>query len=383
MRKNMLKNAVLFASCLLLSACGFFDKDNTPNPTPLTDFTPEAHAKLVWSTSAGNGAGDEYLKMQPTLKNGTLYTAGSKGTVTAIDAATGRINWKVGTQVPLSAGPGVGENLIVVGSRKGDVVALNTSDGGIIWKQNVNGEILAKPAVGENLVIIKTMDGYIRALSLTDGHERWSFQQVEPNLILRGSSSPLIRHRSVIAGFANGNLAKFSAADGQIQWMQPLATPEGAFAIQRMIDIDPDPVVYNGSIYAATYQGKIASLDWESGRIIWDHNISSYTGMAVAPEAIYITDAKSDVWGFNRDSGLVNWRQTKLEARGTSGPAVMDNYLVVGDAQGYVHWLSQSDGHFVARQKAGAAIYAAPIVAGNTVYVATTTGRVLAYTLTR
>ncbi len=375
------KYLTILLMLITLSACSFFDKDNTPTPTPLKPFTAEVKPQLLWSVKTGGGSGDEYLKMSPAVGALAIFTTSSKGTVTSINKVNGRINWQVETHVPLTTGPGIGQGMIVVGSRYGDVLALQQQDGRIRWKMALPGEILAKPAIAEGQVIIKTIDGYARALSLQNGQERWSFQQVEPTLILRGASAPVIRDRDVIIGFSNGNLAKLIVSDGRLVWQQAIATPEGAFAIQRMIDIDATPITYEHHIYAATYQGKIASLDWTSGRILWNHDISSYSGMSADANTVYIADAKGYVWAFDADSGLVKWRQMHLASRVVSGPATMGNYIVVGDAEGYLHWLGISDGHFAGRVSAGSTIYAAPIVENNVVYVLTDTGQLLAYTL--
>lgn len=385
MSNQMFKNskffAVFFIFTFLLSACaGFFEKDNTPAPTPLTNYTPELAPRLLWSSKVGYGAsGSDYLKMNPAVSNSAVYTASTDGVVTSTNKTTGRRIWQTSIRESLSSGPGVGDGLVVVGGTRGHLVALQQSDGRQLWRASIPGEIIATPAVGHGFVVVKAVDGYTRGLSATDGHEVWAFQQVEPNLILRGSSAPLIRDRSVIAGYANGNLAKLNLNDGHLSWLQTMAVPEGAFAIQRMIDIDADPVVFEHRIYVATYQGKISSLDWTSGNTLWTHDISSYTGMAADSNSIYISDAKGMVWGFNADSGLVNWRQNRLEYRIISGPAATRNHVVVGDAEGYLHWLSKTDGHFAARVSLGSAIYAAPIVENDVLYVLTTSGYLAAY----
>jgi len=367
---------------VLLTACsGLFDKDNTPEPKPLTEFRAEIKPQLIWTAKAGSGVNDEYLKIGPTLGTNAIFTSSLSGTVTSINKMTGQRNWQIETKLPVTTSPGVGNGMVVIGSRTGDVVALRETDGKIIWQTKIKGEILARPAIAGDKVVIKAVDGYTRALSALNGHELWAFQQVEPSLILRGSSAPLIASQSVLVGYANGNLAKLSLQSGQLSWMQTVAIPEGIFAIQRMIDIDADPLVYDHRIYAATYQGKIASLSWESGSILWSHDLSSYTGMTADHDAIYVSDAKSYVWGFNADSGLVNWRQTQLESRVVSGPASMGSYVVVGDGEGFLHWISKRDGHFAGRQFAGGAIYAAPIVENNVLYAVTNKGYLVAYKL--
>jgi outer membrane protein assembly factor BamB len=384
-KKNIIKkistHSIVFIGTVLLTACSaFFDKDNTPTPTPLTNYRAEVTPRLLWSARAGAGAEkNDYLKMTPVLNGTAIYTSSTKGVITSFDKRTGRINWQVKTQLPVIAGPGANDQLVVVASRQGQLLALQANSGRRVWASFVSGEVIAAPAVSNDLVIIKTIDGYVRALSTQDGSERWAYQQTEPNLILRGSSSPLIHHQSVLTGFANGNLAKLSLDNGQLAWTQPIALPEGAFAIQRMIDIDADPIVYGYHIYVATYQGKISSLDWNTGTILWSHDISSYTGMAADSNSVYVSDTTGFLWGFNADNGFVNWRQNKLEYRIISAPAVMGNYVVVGDAEGYLHWLSAVDGHFAGRVSVGSAIYAAPLVDNNVLYALTNNGYLAAY----
>lgn len=382
MYKKIITGLTLIASTVMLTACaGFFDKDNTPTPKPLLPFSPETSPRLLWSTRAGAGTGGEYLKMAPALSGNAIYTTSANGTVTAICKTNGKVLWQVNACAGIAAGPGAGDGIVAVAGRRGEVIALNESNGSVRWKTCIAGEILAKPAVGRGEVIVKSVDGYLTALSVTDGQVLWSQQQVEPSLILRGASSPIIRDSNVIAGFANGNLAKFSLRNGDIEWLQPIATPEGAFAIERMIDIDADPVIYGHHIYAATYQGKISALDWYSGSPHWSNDISSYTGMIADNRMVYISDAKSYVWAFNASNGSMNWRQCQLEARIVSGPAVMCNYVVVGDSLGYLHWLNSNTGCIGAREKLCSAIYAAPIVENNVLYALTNNGTLYAYIL--
>ena len=381
-KNNKKTYAVLAALTFLLSACStFFDKDNTPTPTPLPIIKPEIIPKLRWSTHIGKGAtGYDYLKLAPSVTETSVFTVSSTGTVTAINKFNGAKRWERNTGLHISSSAGTGNGIIVIGGQHGEIWALQQSNGCQLWRTSIPGEVIATPAVQNGYVIIKAVDGYTRALSSRDGHEIWSSQQIEPTLILRGSSAPIIHEHQVIVGYANGNITKLNLDDGQPLWSQVAAIPEGAFAIQRMIDIDADPIIFDHRIYVATYQGRISSLDWISGRTIWTHDISSYTGMSATADSIYITDTRGLVWSFNTDNGFINWRQNKLEYRILSGPASMGDYVVVGDAQGYLHWLSKQDGHFVGRASLGSAIYAAPIINDGVLYVLTNKGYLAAYT---
>lgn len=377
--KNILIVAVL---TIILSACnGFFEKDNTPEPKPLTNIAAQIHPHRLWTVRTGSGTNDEYLKMSPALGERAVFTASKNGTLTAINKITGHMNWQVDTKLSLLAGPGIGDGIVVVGSRKGDVLALRQFDGKLLWKTNVPGEILAKPAVSNRVVVIKAINGDVRGFSTEDGSEVWRYQEAEPSMILRGASAPLITDQGLIIGFANGHLAKFNLNDGRLFWMQAVASPQGGFPIQRMIDIDANPVLYQHHLYAATYQGKIASLDWNDGHIRWSYDLSSYTGMVADEDTVFISDANSYIFAFNAESGMVNWRQADLYARIVSGPADMGPYIVVGDGQGFLHWLDKRDGRIVGREFAGSAIYASPIVENNVLYALTNNGYLMAYTL--
>lgn len=381
--KIMIRKLIITALTASLCACGsFFDKDNTLPPAPLVKFKPEAKPHALWNRSTGWGSGDDFYTYVPAVTNTSIYTASKNGYVTATSKTTGKTLWRVNTNTPISAGPAATNQVVIIGTRSGDILALQAANGAVAWKAHTSSEILAAPVVGHNIVLIKAIDGKLSALSAADGHALWQYQQTEPSLILRGASAPQISNESVIAGFANGNLTKLSLRNGSLLWTQPIAIPDGMFAIQRMIDIDADPVVAGNRVYVATYQGQIAALELSTGQVVWTHDLSSFTGMAVDNERVYITDAKSDLWAFNKHNGKLDWKQTKLEARNLSGPALLGSNVIVGDAEGYLHWLNINDGHFVARTRVDlSGIYASPIVDNNIIYVVTKEGQLAAYTL--
>lgn len=372
---------VSILSSFLCACSGFFDKDNTPAPSPLVNFKSEANPRLIWYQSTGSGVGDDYLKLVPALTDKMILTADKNGTVVATDKMTGKLIWQTRTNLSVASGPGVGDGLVLVGGRDGQVIALHQMDGSTAWKSQASTEILAPAAIDNGVALVKSIDGRLTAFTDT-GASLWSYQQNEPAMMLRSSSTPLIHGNAVVAGFANSNLAKLTLHDGSLIWQQTIVMPEGSFAIQRMVDIDADPVIAGNHIYVATYQGKIAALDLNSGRNSWSHDISSYTGITADNKRVYVSDARGHVWAFDSESGTVDWHQSQLEARNVTGPAVVGDYVVVGDAEGYLHWLSKEDGHFVARVKVNSSgILASPVVDNGMTYVLTKNGYLAAYSI--
>jgi len=371
----------MLSLCLCACSC-FFDKDNTPPPSPLVNFKPSATVTQNYRVKTNSGVGSDYLKLGAAVTDTLVYTADKKGDVTASNKLTGKKLWEVNIGIQISAGPAANDQIIVVGSRHGDVVALNPQNGSIRWQTKASSEILARPTIQHNIVLIKAIDGNLSAFDGNDGHALWHYQQTEPSLILRNSSSIQAEDDMLIAGFANGNLAKLTLANGSLQWQTPIAHPQGSFAIERMIDIDADPIISGQTVFAATYQGHIASLNLLTGREYWSHDLSSYTGMTADRQNIYVTDAKSDVWAFDRENGAVRWRQDELSARNTTGPVSMGRFIVVGDAEGYLHWLNKEDGRMIARTRVDTSgILATPVIDNRILYVVTTNGHLATYTI--
>lgn len=367
----------------LLSACtGLLDKDNTPPPAPLTAFKPEVNIYPLWHSRPGSGKYCDNLKLTIAQTCQLLFTADHRGSVIATNKLTGQKIWSTSTGILITGGPSFADNLVLVGGNNGEVVALSPTDGKILWRACVSSEVLAPPAACSGITIVKSIDGNLSAFSSCNGRLLWNYEQREPGLLLRGASQPQLQNNTAIVGYANGNLAKLTLCEGSLQWLKTIAIPQGCFAIQRMVDIDADPIICGQRIFVATYQGKIAALELATGKELWSADISSYAGIATDGQKVYVSDACSHVWAFNANAGSVCWRQNLLESRIITGPVIMGNYLVVGDCEGYLHWLNRCDGHLAGRVRvASSPIIANPIVDGCIIYVSTRDGRLAAFKL--
>ncbi len=367
--------------CLFLSACtSLWEKDNTPPPSTLVHFTPKVRPHQVWDARINFGLNYEDLKFNPVVTDQEIIIVNQRGTLTGLSKQNGRILWKTDVHALVSSGVAVNDQLIVVGTKNGTVIALSALDRRPLWKAKTFSEILAAPVLNEKLVIVKSIDGKVSAFSSSDGRLVWRHQEMEPSLILREASIPQLTSNAVIVGFANGKVDKLALKDGHEIWSVPITQPNGAFAIQRMIDIDADPIISNNQVIAATYQGKIVSLNLGSGRVYWDQSISSYAGIIADDDRVYVSDTKSYIWAFDKRNGRVVWKQIQLEARRITGPVLVGRYLVVGDEEGVLHWLDTADGSFAGRaQVSGTAILTKPAVSGQTVYAITKDGYLTAY----
>jgi outer membrane protein assembly factor BamB len=366
------------ASLLLVAACDK-DKDVEP-PAELLDLKPSLSVGKLWSTSIGGDNETLRLALGLALDDGTLYAAGRKGDVEAFDPATGKPRWKVDTEVELSAGPGVGGNLVAVGSSDGQVIALDKANGKSLWIARLRGEVLAAPLVTADRVIVRTVDGRLRALDAATGKEQWLAEEPVPRLSLRGNAPPVLAGETVLAGFDSGKVVAYTLATGDIAWQAQVSTPRGRTELERLADVDGAVGIDGGDGYAVGYQGRVVMFALDTGQIWWGRDLSSYRGLALDADQLYVATADGSVVALRRRDGTVIWQQDGLKRRSLSAPAVAGNAVVVGDFEGYLHWLDRDTGRFVARERPGSArISAAPLVSGDRVFVLDDEGKLVAY----
>lgn len=353
---------------LLLTACA--GSEQREEPAELPKFDARASVERLWSADTGKGPQKKSIVLTPVLQDGQLYVSDARGQVSAYDAATGKRRWRTQLDKPVTGGVGAGAGLLLIGTRKGEVIALNAQDGQQRWSAAVSTEVLAPPAAAEGVVVVQAGDGKLFGLAATDGSLIWSVARGEPALTLRGTAAPLIVRDAVLAGFANGRVAAVALKDGQVRWETVVAEPRGRNEIERLVDVDAAPAVRASSIYAAAYQGRAAALNMESGRLLWWREMSAYAGLDSDSQQVYVGDERDQLFALDARTGASLWRQEGLSLRQLSAATVAGNYVVVGDFEGYVHWLDKKDGAFVARYGVGDPVKAKILADGQgTFYV--------------
>ena len=370
------------AALALLAACSK-DKSIEP-PAKLTPFAATLRVQRLWSASVDDKkALPLRLGLGLSVADGRVYAAGHRGDVVALDLASGRVLWRTRTRAPLSGGTAAGRELVLAGASDGQLFALKPESGAILWKGRVNGEVLAAAAISSRLIALRTVDGKLHALSPADGHELWSQEQQVPRLSLRGTASPIIVGDLVLCGFDNGKVVAANMSDGSLQWEATITPPHGRTELERLADIDSAVAVSGQDVFTVGFQGKIAMLALDTGQVWWSHEASSYRGLALGDDTLYVATAAGEIVALKARTGAELWRQKALLHRGLSTPALMDNAIVTADFQGYVHWLDKQSGALAARAAtAKVRISTAPVVVGNLVLVINDRGQISAFRVT-
>lgn len=377
-RPGWLKAAAVATLTTLIVACSN-DKAVDP-PAELVDIKPTLKINKLWSESLDGKADRLRLALQPTVDNGVVYAASHKGVVEALTADKGKQVWRVKTRLPLSAGPAAAEGLVVVGASDGQLVALDAATGAEKWRHRMSGEVLAKPLIAQGLVVVRTVDGRLQALNAADASVRWTAEETVPKLTLRGTAPPVLAGSAIVTGFDNGKLSAVDLTTGDALWNVTIDTPSGRTELDRLADVDAPAMASGRDVFVVGFQGRLAMLELESGQIWWAKDASSYRGFGVDDDVLYLSQANGMITALRRRDGAQQWEQNALHQRGLTAPAVNGDQLVVGDYEGYVHWLNKVDGTVAARAKTdGERITNAPVVADGRVFVQTDGGKLIAF----
>ena len=374
------------ALVLVLQDCSWIrswgDDDLKPgDPLPLTEFSPTLDTRKLWSTRIGDGIGRQRTQLRPVISDGVIYAADYKGLLVAVDADDGRKRWEIKTDLPFSGGPGVHGGSVYLGTQDGEVHAFDAENGASLWTAKASSEVLAAPIAGDGIVVVRSIDGRIFGLDENTGRRIWIYDHAVPLLTLRGNSRPLIRAGVVYVGYDGGEVVALNLSDGALIWEQNVVSTEGRSELERLADIDGQLVYVASDLLVSSYKNRLASLAADSGRLLWFKDIASATGVSIDRINLAISDRDDNVWLLDRRNGSTMWKLDSLTNRALTRPEFMGNFVVVGDYDGYLHWIDASSGEFAARDKAGGdGFVSAPLVAGNRLYVLTRDGNLSAYT---
>src|SRR5579863_5299550 len=374
----------LSLAALLIAAGCSKDKDVEP-PAALVKFPSTLPVKKLWSEGVGGGKKQLVLRLGlgPAADNGLLFAASHKGEVLATSLDTGRHVWVKKLKIPISAGPAAALGMVVVGSSKGDIVAMDGATGRQVVRSKVNSELLSDPAISEKAVVLRSVDGRLHGFDAHNGEELWSVEQQVPRLSLRGTATPIIAKEVAISGFDNGKVMAVSLHSGDTVWDTALASPHGRTELDRLVDIDSAVHTAGDNVFATGFQGRTAMLALDSGQIWWAHDMSSYKGLAVDADNLYVTQSDGIVVALRQRDGSELWRNQKLKLRRLSTPVLTSSAVVIADFQGYVHWLDKTTGELVARERiAKERVTNSPVAVGDTVVVLTDGGKLAAYRAT-
>ena len=382
----------LFISVFMFSlvGCSLFGKEEeivqvSPSPTVNNQFS----IQQVWRNStAGNT--HIYSLLGPINYENAVYVASRSGQVKAVDLSNGHTIWdKNLSQSTLfssktalfSGGVSADDKYVYIGSERAVVYALDRNDGNVIWEKPVRGEVLARPVSSADKLIIHTANGNLQALNRNTGADEWDVMLEVPPLSVRGNSTPTIAHGAAIFGDDTGHVNAYYINNGQLIWQQRISQPSGSTEIAKLNDVDSTPVIEGNLAYAIGYNGNVVALDLSNGQIVWRKEMGSTHSFVVDSQQLFVVDQNDNVRAVSKNGGAILWTQAGLLHRQLTDPVIYENYIVVGDFEGYLYWLDKDNGEIVAKtQVSSSGLISKPLVVDNKIVVQAKNGDIYAFT---
>ena len=351
---------------------------------------------VAWTASIGKGSEkDARLGGGPVVAEGKVFTIDTTGTVRAFRADSGGQIWsarfgEIGDNASSIYGGGVAYDAgkVYATNGLGYVAALNAADGSAVWTVKPGGPLRGEPSVTDDAVYVISHDNQLYSLKTADGSTNWSNAAALEIAGILGSAAPAVGQGTVVAGFSSGELNAYRYENGRQVWQDALSRTSITTSVASLSDIDADPVIESGVVYAIGQGGRMVALDLFSGQRIWEMNFGGISTPWVAGEWLFAVNDKAQLVAVNRANGKIRWinqlpryRKAKSKAGPITyfGPVLAGDRLIIAGSNGALINVNPLDGSFQSQTNVDDGVNFQPVVANSTLYLLTDKGRLIAY----
>ncbi|MDL2336620.1 MAG: outer membrane protein assembly factor BamB [Pseudomonadota bacterium] len=357
---------LVLASCVVFAACSL--GPDKPKPKALETVKPAIAGRVVWRVRTSDVA----FPLSVAVNGNTFTVAASDGTLTALDASTGRQLWQGSAGAKLSAGVGSDGRVAAVVTRDGQVVVLDS--GKVLWKRPIATRVVTAPLVAGERVFVVGVDRSVTAFDAQNGAQLWSVQRPGEALTLAQSGVAAAFKNTLLVG-QGPRLAGLDPSNGAVRWEVPLAAPRGSNEVERLADLVGPMARVGDVVCVRAFQAAVGCVNAESGSLVWARNVGGREGVAADAQHLYAADASDRITAWNATTGVVVWTSDAYLNRQLSTPFSLGPAIVFGDFEGQLHFLSADRGVAQLRLETdGSPIAAPPVVSGTTVLVVTRNG---------
>jgi outer membrane protein assembly factor BamB len=354
-----------------------------------------ANPTRVWTASIAGSSQRQRLAASPVIGNDRLFVMDTEGVVHAFDAASGAKVWTKslavsgdGSQSVFGGGVSYDGGKVYVTTGTGAVAALDAANGQELWTKKPAGPLRGSPTIAFNAVYVMTQDNQIIALNAADGQLVWNESGSLSQAGVFGVAAPAAGQGTVIAGYSSGELVAYRYENGRQLWSDALARTSISTEVGSLTDVDADPIIDRGFVYALGQGGRMAAYELVTGQRIWELNLAGISTPAVAGDWIFTLDDDSELLAIQRTTGKVRWLTQLQHYRKPAkrkdpifwvGPVLAGNKLWVANSRGQVSTIDPASGEATPFTELDAAVSLAPVVANQTIYILDDSGRISAY----
>lgn len=365
--------ALAILSIALIGCSSNKVKEVKVKPNPLPKVAQASSLVQVFSTSVSSSSSEDALRLRLDSDNGVVFALDPKGNVLAYKGKQRLWETKV-TKAGLTSGVEAADGLVIVGNQKGQVFALDQATGAIKWTAQLSGAVISSALVQSGRVIVVANDGTAYALEAETGQVAWTYKLPNASFSLRGQATPVsLDPRTVLIGTSTGYIFAIDSVAGVPRLQRRVAVSEGRSDIQRLIDVDSEPVVSGQYVVTTSFQGQVTVLDLATQRVLWSENSSSLNRPEVTDGRVIVSQADGQVIAYDLITGTQIWRNEQLLNRNLSNAVLLGSNLVVGDLDGYLHQIDPNTGTTLGRVKTSGEVRTLRVV-DNQLYVSTRKG---------
>ncbi|MBI2657327.1 PQQ-binding-like beta-propeller repeat protein [Candidatus Woesearchaeota archaeon] len=270
----------------------------------------------------------EGVHATPLVAGNKVICAGYDGALYALDKDAGSLIWKNNVCNWIGATPSYDEetNCFYAGlensTLKGTLAAINADDGNLEWEFTTENHVPCKAVVADNLVIFGSNDCHIYALNKKNGELEWSFRTYSD---VKGRIT-IDDGLCYVSGY-DGCIYCLKTATGSLIWKKKLGK-----------SLYNQPLIHNGKVMVGSFSGQLTALDKKSGKVLWyfmtDGTILShpvcYNG------SVFFGSRDGCIYAVNAEDGSLLWRFITGGAV-TSSPALYKNMLFINSNDGYLY----------------------------------------------
>ncbi|MFC3173808.1 PQQ-binding-like beta-propeller repeat protein [Novosphingobium bradum] len=349
----------------------------------------------AWSAGVTGSSKRQRLAASPVIGGGRLFVMDTDGVVHAFDAASGRAQWTQAFRIKGDSAAAVfgggasfdGDKLYVT-TGLGEVAALEAASGKLLWRVKPAGPLRGSPTVAFNAVYAMTQDNQVLALNAQDGSVLWNVSASTGQSGVFGVAAPAVGQGTLVAGFSTGELVAYRYENGRTLWSDALARTSLSTSVGVLTDIDADPIIDRGQVFALGQGGRMAAYELVTGQRIWELNLAGISTPAIAGEWIFTLTDDGKLICLARATGRARWstqlprfenEKKKKNAIFWTGPVLAGNRLWIANSRGEVLSAAVEDGSVRPSTRLGKGVSLAPVVAGRTLYVLDDGGKISAF----
>jgi len=348
-----------------------------------------------WTAQVAGSDNKQRLAASPVVGGGQLFVMDTAGVVSAFDAQTGAKRWSTGFSLKgdgqtsiYGGGASYADGRVYITTGLGEVAALDATNGSIVWKVKPAGPLRGSPTIAFNSIFVMTMDNQIYSLNAADGAALWNEAASSGQTGVFGVAAPAAGQGTIVAGFSTGELVAFRYENGRQLWSDALARTSLSTTVGVLTDIDADPIIDRGRIFALGQGGRMAAYELVTGQRIWELNLAGISTPAIAGDWIFTLTDDGKLLCIQRATGKVRWltqlarfenEEKKKNPIFWTGPVLAGSRLWFANSNGQVYSAGVEDGAPVSFAELKNPVTLAPIVAGGTLYVLDDSGRISAF----